>query len=176
MKRSRTTQVIRVVSALAVPALVGVLALPGVASASALIPKGAAKGSCTSLSGNIDTTVNIAGCSPAAAGSSGGVFNFSANSTSGSSSISWSSGAVTTFSFGGKQVEPTKTNKKGVTSANKKFTCPTGDLIQFDLKGKVKSDTGLSGGNLGFKGAVKATVCVDQSDDVSLKAGTLFTL
>ncbi len=173
MKRSRTTQVIRLVSALAVPALVGALLLPGVASAKT--PKGAVKGDCTSLSGNIDTTVHIAGCSPAAAGSSGGLFNFSSGAASGSSSIAWSDGALTTFSFGGKEVEPTKV-KKGETVANPKFTCPAGDLIQFDLKGKVQSDTSLPAGDTGYKGPVKATVCVDQSDNVSLKAGTLFGL
>jgi hypothetical protein len=175
MNRSRASRAVMVTAALAVPTLVVGLLLPGVAVAKAPKPPKGVAGSCTSLTGNINSTVTISGCSPeAAVGATGGTFNFSSGAASGSSSVAWTDGVITTFSFGGKEESPMKGTK-----ANKKFLCAPTDEIEFLLKGKVgknpSGNTGISGSETGFAGKVKADVCVDDSGNVSLRTG-VFTL
>jgi len=151
------------------------LLLPGVASAKTKAPKGVT-GTCSGFSGNVNATITISGCNPEAAGSDGGTFSFSSTATAGDSSIAWSDGAVTTFSFKGKEELPM--NSAG-TKPNKKFKCASGDTVEFLLKGKVEKNpagnTGLPSGDVGFGGSVKADVCVDGSSNVSLRTG-VFTL
>jgi len=160
-------------TALAVPTLVAAVALPATAWAGSK-PK-PVKATCTALSGNAVTPpVTISGCSPAPNAPGSGTFTFPF-AASGSSTITWSNGATTSFSFSTKEIDPTKTTSKG-TVANKKFKCPAGDTVQADLKGKVTGNGSLPAGDTGLKGSVKGTICVDASFDVSLLAGTIFKL
>ena len=179
MGRSRSRRVLTVLSIIAAPTLAAAVVLPGVALA-----KGppTTKGSCSSLSGNAAISAGpgeptISGCT-GIPGTTSGTFAFPFASM-GSATITWNapSGAKTVFSFKSKTTLPTKT-KKGVSVPNPKFHCPPADTVEAALKGKI-AKTGNSGFGTtvgGFKGAVKATVCVDSSFNISLLAGTSFTL
>ncbi len=175
MQRTRSTRFVTLVSLLSIPVLVIAVLAPGVASATAK-PK-AVKGSCTALSGNVTGVVSVTGCSPSPNAPGTGTFNFT-GATSGTSSISWSNGSKTSFTFNTKQTLPTKTHK-GATVPNPKFHCPAGDIIEVALKGKIPNNggnTGLPAPDTGLKGAVKATICVDSVENLSLLAGTSFAL
>jgi hypothetical protein len=163
------------VSALTVPALAIAMLAPGVASARTPKPK-AVKGLCTALSGNALSTVTVSGCSPAPNAPGTGSFVFSA-ATSGTSSITWSNGSKTTFTYKTKLTSPTKT-KKGAQVANPKFHCPSGDIIEVALKGKIPKtgNSNLPAGDTGLKGAVKGTICVTNTENVSLLPGTTLAL
>jgi hypothetical protein len=175
MHRSRSTY-LGLISALTIPALALAVLVPGVASAKTPKPK-PVKGSCATLSGNVAGTVSVSRCSPSPNAPGTGTFNFT-GSTSGTSSISWSNGSKTFFTFSTKETQPTKT-KKGKTVANSKFHCAAGDIIEVALKGKIPNsggNTGLPTGDTGLKGSVKATICVTAAENVSLLPGTVFAL
>jgi len=175
MQRTRSTHLVTLVSLLSIPVLIVAVLAPGVASATAK-PK-ALTGSCTGLSGNATGTVSVIGCSPSPNAPGTGTFNFT-GATSGTSSISWSNGSKTSFTFNTKQTLPTKTHK-GASVPNPKFHCPAGDIIEVALKGKIPNsggNTGLPTGDTGLKGAVKATICLDSAENLSLLAGTSFAL
>jgi len=175
MQRIGSTRLVTLLSLLSVPVLVVAVLAPGVASATAK-PK-ALKGSCTGLSGNVTGTVSVTGCSPSPSAPGTGVFIFT-GATSGTSSIDWSNGSKTSFTFNTTQTLPTKTHK-GATVPNPKFHCPSGDIIEVALKGKIPNsggNTGLPANDTGLKGAVKATICVSGTEDLSLLAGTSFAL
>jgi hypothetical protein len=179
MPHSRSRTAITLVSALAIPMLAITVLFPGVASAGSK-PK-PVSGACTHLAGNASQTSGpqvptLTGCSPAPNATSPGTFTFPFAS-SGTSVIHWANGATTTFTFSSKQTLPTKV-KKNVTVPNPKFHCPSGDITQAALKGKIpKTGNGsLPSGDTGLKGSVKATVCVTATLDISLLAGTSFTL
>jgi len=161
------------VAAAAVPVLVVAVMLPGTASAGK--PK-ALKGTCTSLSGNaLGTPIpTLNGCSPTPNADSPGTFTFPFAS-SGTSVIHWANGSSSTFSFSSKTTLPTKV-KKGATVPNSKFHCPSGDQVEAALKGKITGNSGLPSGDTGMTGPVKATVCVAANYDLSLLAGTSFSL
>jgi hypothetical protein len=164
------------VSALTVPALAVAMLVPGVASAKTPKPK-PVKGLCTALSGNALATVTVSGCSPAPNAPGNGSFVFNGAATSGTSSITWSNGAKTTFTYKTKLTSPTKT-KKGAQVANPKFHCPSGDIIQVALKGKIPKtgNSNLPAGDSGLKGAVKGTICVTNTENVTLLPGTTLAL
>lgn len=175
MHRVRSRHLVTFVSVIAVPTLAAAVLLPGVALAAKGPPT--VSGSCTTLSGNAlgTPTPMISGCSGISGVTSGTfVFPFAA---SGSTTITFNNGGQTTFNFSSKTVLPTKT-KKGATVPNPKFHCPSGDQVQAALKGKIPKtgNTGFGSTVGGFKGAVKATVCVDAAYNLSLLAGTSFSL
>ena len=179
MKLSRSRHALTLVSAVAIPMLAVSVLFPGAASAGSK-PK-AVTGSCTGLNGNAGTMTGpgspmLTGCSPSpnAPGTGSFTFPFAA---SGTSIIHWSNGATTTFSYKTKLTLPTKT-KKGATVANPKFHCPAGDETEAALKGKIpKTGNGsLPAGDTGLKGSIKATVCVTPTLQISLLAGTSWTL
>ena len=180
MQHSRARHVVTLVSALAIPMLAVTILLPGAASATAK-PK-AVKGTCTHLSGNFTIVTGpgspeLSGCSPSPNTPSTGTFTFPA-ATSGNTTIHWSNGSSTKFSFTTKLTLPTKT-KKGASVPNSKFHCPSGDQIEAALKGKIPNSGGNAGlptGDTGLKGSVKATVCVTETDQISLLSGTTFAL
>jgi len=160
------------VATTAVPVLVVALVAPGVASAST--PK-AVKGSCTSLSGDAKQKTGpdeptLRGCTPSPNADGSGTFQFLAGATSGSSMITWSNGATTTFSFKTKVLYYNEV-KKGAIVINPKFRCPPDDLAEAILKGKVTGNGDLPSGDTGLTGAVKATVCVDGSENLTLLSG-----
>src|ERR1700722_4225211 len=168
MHQSRSRTVITLVSALAIPLLAVTVVLPGVASASK--PK-AVKGVCTHLSGNAAISSgpgapSLSGRAPPPNAPGTGSFTFPFAS-SGTSVIHWSNGSTTTFTFSTKLTAPTKTHKNEQVP-NPKFHCPSGDLTQAALKGKVKSNGSLPAGDTGLKGSIKATVCVDSATNISL--------
>lgn len=175
MHRSTSSRLVVLFSALSVPVLVAAVLVPGVASATPT-PK-AVKGSCSTLSGNVSGTVSVSGCSPSPNVPGTGRFIFT-GATSGTSSIDWSNGSKTSFTFTTKQTLPTKT-KKGAQVANSKFHCAAGDIIEVALKGKIPNsggNTSLPTGDTGLKGSVKATICVSSADNLSLLPGTSFAL
>jgi hypothetical protein len=180
MQQSRARHVVTLVSALAIPMLAVTILIPGAASATPK-PK-AVKGTCTHLAGNFTVTSGsmapkLSGCSPSPNAPGTGTFTFPA-ATSGNTTIHWSNGSSTKFSFTTKLTLPTKM-KKGASVANSKFHCPSGDQIEAALKGKIPNSGGnanLPTGDTGLKGAVKATVCVSATDQISLLSGTTFAL
>ena len=139
--------------ALAVPlALVAVLALPGLANA-----KGAPKpkpASCTSLSGNTNTTVSLGGCTNGGpvneTGGSGTFTTFSLNPAGGANTVTWANGAVTHFND-----TPTVEKKDKCVGA------PT--TIEAKLSGTVTSNGSLPSGDPGLKNPVKGFVCATPS-------------
>ena len=162
-----------------VPLAVATVALPGTALASKG-PKAVA-GVCTHLAGNAGDKTGpdvptLTGCSPAPNADAPGTFTFPF-AASGTSVIHWANGATTSFTFKSKTTLPTKT-KKGATVPNRKFHCPAGNTIEAALKGKIPKtgNAGLPTGDTGLKGAVKATVCVTATFQLSLLPGTHFTL
>jgi hypothetical protein len=162
-----------------VPLLFATIALPGTALASSG-PK-AVSGLCTHLVGNAGDSSGpdvptLSGCSPVPNADGPGTFSFPF-AASGTSVIHWANGATTSFTFKSKTTAPTKV-KKGATVPNPKFHCPAGNTIEAALKGKIPKtgNGGLPSGDSGLKGAVKATVCVTAAFQVSLLAGTTFTL
>jgi hypothetical protein len=175
MQRSRSARLLALASALTIPMLVVAVLVPGVASAKTAKPK-PVKGSCSTLSGNVAGTVTVSGCTPSPNAPGTGVFHFT-GATSGTSSISWSNGSTTTFSFTTKLTDPDKT-KKGVSVHNPKFHCAATDLIQVALKGKIPTtgNTGLPSGDTGLKGSIKATICVTSTENLSLLPGTSMAL
>jgi hypothetical protein len=179
MKLSRARYALTLVSAVAIPMLAVTVLFPGAASASK--PK-AVKGLCTGLNGNAGIMTGpgspmLTGCSPApnAPGTGSFTFPFAA---SGTSTIHWSNGSTTKFSYTTKLTTPTK-SKKGVMVANSKFHCPSGDVTEAALKGKIPNSGGngsLPAGDTGLKGSIKATVCVTAGFQISLLAGTTWAL
>jgi len=153
--------------------VVAVLA-PGASASSKPKP---VKGSCSTLSGNATGTVSVGGCTPSPNAPGTGVFHFAAAATSGTSSISWSNGSTTTFSFSTKETLPTKT-KKGATVPNPKFHCASGDIIEVALHGAIpgNGNSGLPAGDTGLKGSIKGTICVTSTEDLSLLPGTSLAL
>ena len=178
MQDSRARHVVTLVSALAIPMLAVAILIPGAASATT--PKAVA-GSCTHLSGSALVSSgpggpSLSGCSPSPNAPGTGTFTFPF-APSGTATIHWSNGATTSFTFKAKVTSSTKL-KKGVAVANPKFHCPAGDSVESALKGKIpKTGNGsLPSGDTGLKGAVKATVCLSATDNLSLLPNTTFSL
>ncbi len=180
MQQSRARHVVTLVSALALPMLAVTILLPGAASATSR-PK-AVKGACTHLTGNYTITSGpgsptLSGCSPSPNAPGTGTFTFPA-ATSGTTTIHWSNGSTTKFTFSTKITLPDKT-KKGVSVPNSKFHCPSGDQLEAALKGKIPNSGGnanLPSGDTGLKGSVKATVCVTATNQISLLANTTWAM
>ncbi len=183
MQRSRLRHIVMTVSVIAAPTLLATVLLPGTATAGNPGPV-ATTGVCTALSGNGAVTSGpgvptLSGCTPSPNADGTGTFTFPARfpfviTIPFSVTITWANGATTTFTF--KSIKaPNAVKRNG--KPNPKFLCPFYDSQLF-LKGTIpKTGNGnLPRGDAGLKGTVKATFCVDGSDNVSLLAGTQFTL
>jgi hypothetical protein len=140
------------VPALAAPIMAASLAFAGPATAGAVV--------CTGLTGNASGTPppQVTGCNDTA--NTGGTGTSTGALAPPHATLSWASagGGTTTIKFTDKIV--------------KKEKCGAGSS-EATIKGKV---TGHTGSGSSVSGAVKATVCIDGSGNLSLLHGTTFKL
>ena len=139
--------------------IVAIAALAGSAGLTLAAPAGASATKtkaihCTSLTGNIATTVTLSGCSGNTGGSSQPIAS-TALATGGT--VNWASGKTTTVTLSVKQ---------------KGKKCPAGSS-EYQAKGSVTADTT---GSATVGGAAKATACVNAAGAISLVPGTKATI
>ena len=166
---------------LVLPALAVAFLIPGSAASAGSKPK-PVKGSCSSMSGTVATTITLSGCTPSPEVTPTGTFSgFGQGNTDGAATLTWTNGNVTHIHYKAKGATQTVTKtKKGVTSTvpNPKYHCPNyadQQGIQAVVKAKITSQVEAQG--TGLKGSVKATVCLDGlTGPISLRPGTVFAL
>lgn len=153
MFRTRLTRVLLVPAALLIPASIATVALTS--SASAASPAAAAKAvKCTSLTGTIEATGTLSGCTDSANTGGGGTFPTTGASPA---TIKWNSGGKTTATF---------------SYAGGSGACPAGQT-QEDVTGNVTKDSGVA---KSVKiGPISGTVCLSGAT-LSLAPGTKFVI
>ena len=157
MRRSR----LFVLATLAVPALVAGLVLPSAAYAKGPKTPKPVRVTCTHLSGNVATTINISGCNEPIATGGSGTFPGGSLGTSGNATVTWNGTGTTTFSY--TSTIPTKSHCPADS------TNPGHQQTEAILHGVVRSNTETSPStDGGVKAAVTAKICVTSTLDLSL--------